>query len=188
MAELVAEVPTEVAETVRARRRELGWSQDALAARMRALGMAAWHQTTVAKIERPDQGGRYRVLTLPEAVALALALGLSDVQQLLGSDSAVPPALFVHAQQRGVEEMHSAIASLREQLTRSLPSTDVDRALAAFDSVFAEGLPAIEGSVEDLKRASVRLHTAPPLTAAGLTELVASALQIELADGEGAES
>jgi hypothetical protein len=129
---------------------------------MRKLGLSAWHQTTVAKIERPDGSGRYRVLTLPEAFALAFALGMPDVQDLLGSKSAVPPALFVQGQENQMSEFRASLGQAREFFAREFPD---DPHLEAIDAAIENGLLALEAMSDDVKKRRVQLYQADDASA-----------------------
>jgi transcriptional regulator with XRE-family HTH domain len=61
-----------LAEQLRKARKERGWSQEELVARLKKIGASGWRQSKVTKIER----GEVKRITLDEAVELALALGV----------------------------------------------------------------------------------------------------------------
>ncbi|MGW6003569.1 helix-turn-helix domain-containing protein [Oerskovia enterophila] len=63
---------------MRKKREELGWSQQELAEALRDAGVSS-HQTTVAKVERGE-----RPLKMTEAVAVAYALGMVKLDEVLG--------------------------------------------------------------------------------------------------------
>lgn len=80
LAEVIAQVPTGVGENIRARRVAAHRSQQALADRMKALGLP-WHQTTVAKAESGE-----RPIRVDELFALAAIFEVSQLEDLLGED------------------------------------------------------------------------------------------------------
>jgi transcriptional regulator with XRE-family HTH domain len=71
-------------EQLRRARRERGWRQEDLVARLGEIGASGWRQSKVAKIER----GEVKRITLDEALELAIALGVRPAR-LFSTDAGV---------------------------------------------------------------------------------------------------
>lgn len=137
--------------TVRAERERRGWSQEALAARMRALGMPNWRQTTVAKVEGFKRNSSERVenprpVTLQEAVALAFALGLPRLDDLFGEPRALPDLLLRNYSDRAQAELEKSMRHAREVLARFGGSD----AVKDFEEKVAEGQAELDRQKAEL--------------------------------------
>lgn len=87
---LLETVPTATGAAIRKKREELGWSQQELAEALKDAGVS-WHQTTVAKVERGE-----RPLKMTEAVAVAYALGMVKLDEVLGDNSSPVQSALVY--------------------------------------------------------------------------------------------
>jgi transcriptional regulator with XRE-family HTH domain len=88
---------TALAASIKAARKNAGWTQDHVARRMRELG-ASWDRTTVARVERGQ-----RALQFDEAGLVAIALNVG-IQALLPTkgDVALTPRLTMSANKVGL--------------------------------------------------------------------------------------
>lgn len=160
MAEVIADAALEIARAVKARRVELDLSQEALASRMKALGVG-WHQTTVAKVESTT---RPRSLSLQESIALAFVLGVPSLDQLVGNPKLFH-ALRANYAERSQREYRDDIKKLRDSMARALSakgvgSAELDDALAAFDERISAGIGDIEQQYSSYVDASARVAKA----------------------------
>jgi transcriptional regulator with XRE-family HTH domain len=82
-------------EQVKIARKSKGWLQSDLANRLRELGFTGWRQSKVAKIEN----GETKRVSLEDALALAVALGVQPAHLLAPKDGVVEivPKLAVPA-------------------------------------------------------------------------------------------
>ena len=142
MSALIEGVAHDLAATVRARRKELGWSQHAMAKRMSALlpnrkdpARDSWHQTTVAKLESGS-----RTVTVQELVALAAALSFPRLQDLFGDSSAIGDALLANWTARERQRVSTAADRAMAMLAEVNPA-----AAAVMRDAFSE----IEATVYD---------------------------------------
>lgn len=185
MAEVIVEAAADIAKAVRARRVELDWSQEALASRMKALGVG-WHQTTVAKVESTS---RPRALTIQESVALAFALGVSSLDELLGNPK-LSHALRANYATRAEEQFHRNIkqvrAALEHAVSTAAPGVETSKlakALEAFDEQIASGTSAISEQYSSYVDHSAEIAESAP-TSSWKERIIE---ELRLADDDGVD-
>lgn len=155
MSEAIAQAASSVGAVVRRRRRELGMSQEALAARMASLGLKSWRQTTVTKVEAARNP---RAVSLQEALALTAALGLIGIQDLMGNGRELQEVLVREYTARAKREFERVKATYAHQfeskagnlqdslLAASLSPSQIDAAKDEIASARAE----LESAMSDV--------------------------------------
>ncbi|WP_170259323.1 helix-turn-helix domain-containing protein [Nocardioides psychrotolerans] len=121
MADVLADAAVLLGANIRASRKAQhppgpGWSQEALAARMVALGHPTWRQTTVAKVE----AGR-RPVSMAEGISLAYALGLPQLDALYGDGSLVRKLLLGNFTTRYRDTVKNAVDAAMKLLAETNP-------------------------------------------------------------------
>lgn len=107
-----AGVDAQVAENVAALRTEKGWSQNALATRMREIGQDHWRQTTVSRVENGAQGltvGELRALTELLGQGVVAGSQVGRVLERTFGDSLELRARRIRAELREVVQSHEAL-------------------------------------------------------------------------------
>jgi transcriptional regulator with XRE-family HTH domain len=132
-------------------RTEKGLSQEALAAKMRALGLTTWRQTTVAKVESASGP---RTLSLQEVVGLAVALGLTTLDRFLSAD--LEAGMFAHAMEQRRAEMATMMERwLGSEVWDQLELTPEQQATVDSFRSSSEPLEILNRSIDDLTRRKV---------------------------------
>lgn len=132
----VVEITRVIAAQVKQRRRELGLSQEALGAAMRAQGCERWSRTSAQKLET----GRREGVTVEELLALSTVLGLPP-WSLLADPAAGAPAAAGPTVRDVVLHHRSRLLKLCAELSDDLRFVSgaswgvhaLDRALRALD-------------------------------------------------------
>lgn len=116
MAEVFDVAINSIGGVVKRERQRLGLSQEALAGRMVALGLSSWRQTTVAKVESPSAS---RAITMREALGLAAALGMANINTLFADSESVSRALVDEFIRQSRTQRERSMAELIRDAERS---------------------------------------------------------------------